>query len=79
MERKRVGTAGIASMGYNAQQAVLEIEFRTDGQVWQYYEVPEDIWYEFRNTVSTDAFYYRHISGKYMERRICSTKQRNSR
>lgn len=76
MKRNRVGTAGITSMGYDAQLAVLEIEFRIDGQVWQYYGVPEDIWYALRSTTFKDSFYYEYISGKYSERLMYAKKSK---
>lgn len=76
MRRNRVGTADIISVGYDAQKAVLEIEFRVDGQVWQYYEVPEDLWYCFRNAAFDDLFYYKNISGKYNEKLIYFKKQK---
>lgn len=42
----------IKSAGYDAQQQMLEIEFANNGQIWQFDNVPEDIWYRFRNSFS---------------------------
>lgn len=39
----------IKSAGYDAQQQMLEIEFANNGQIWQFDNVPEDIWYRFRS------------------------------
>jgi hypothetical protein len=60
----------ITSAGYNAQYAQLEVEFRKDSQVWVYLDVPEEIWYEFKNSASPDRFFCRFIQGCYKERRI---------
>lgn len=34
MERNYIESSMITSMGYDFQQAVLEIEFKSNGQVW---------------------------------------------
>ena len=60
----------IASAGYDAQQAVLEVEFAHDGQVWQYLGVPEDIWYRFKKENGPDGFFHGYIKGCYVEKRI---------
>ena len=41
----------IKSAGYDAQQQMLEIEFANNGQIWQFDNVPEDIWYRFRKLI----------------------------
>ncbi len=76
MRRNRVGTREIASMGYDALSEVLEIEFQRDGQVWQYTEVPEDLWYRLRGVAEIDGFYYRHICGQFKERAVYRGRRR---
>lgn len=68
--RCKFGSMLIASAGYDAQCELLEIEFGHDGQVCQYFEVPEDIWYRFKLEASPELFFHRHIKGCYVERRI---------
>lgn len=70
MSRYRFGTEAIASAGYDAQCALLEIEFVRDGQVWQYLEVPEEIWYRFRCEPTPDSFFHSYIKGHYIEKRV---------
>lgn len=70
MGRYRFGSEAIASAGYDAQCALLEIEFVRDGQVWQYLGVPEEIWYRFRHETRPDFFFHNYIKGNYMEKRI---------
>lgn len=74
MKRSRIGTIVINSMGYDAQCEILEIEFRIDGQVWRYSDVPEHVWYTFRNAFSIDLYYFQDISGRYSEKLIYSKK-----
>lgn len=60
----------IVSAGYNAQCELLEIEFGHDKHVWQYLDVPEDIWYQFKYDTSPDCFFHKFIKGQYTERRM---------
>lgn len=57
--------AGFASVGYDALLKVMELEFQRDGQVWRFYDVPESLWYQFRNAREADVFFSIHIAGKY--------------
>lgn len=43
MNRTPVSSSNLASIGYDAPQRVLEIEFLT-GSVYQYFNVPQDIY-----------------------------------
>ena len=70
MGRYRFGSMAIASAGYDAQCQLLEIEFVQDGQVWQYLEVPEEVWYHFKTGSKPDIFFHNFIKGRYAEQRI---------
>ena len=72
VELTRIKTAmdGIASAGYDALYAILELEFIPDGQVWQFYDVPEQVWYAWRNTESCISFFHTNIAGKYRAKQI---------
>ncbi len=70
MHRCKFGGSAIASAGYDAQCGLLEIEFAYDGQVWQYMEVPEELWYRFKSVPWTDGFFRNFIQGCYDEKRI---------
>jgi len=41
MDRTRVSSSNLASVGYDAQTQTLEIEF-LNGGIYQYYSVPEN-------------------------------------
>ncbi len=70
MHRCRFGGTAIAAAGYDAQCALLEVEFTRSGQVGQYVGVPEETWYRFRSEEGPDLFFHRHIKGYYVEKRI---------
>lgn len=69
MERQYVESSNLLSIGYDASLSILEIEFKTS-QIWQYYDVPESLWYEFENSGSKGKFFWANIRGKYSENRI---------
>ncbi|MBR1930455.1 MAG: KTSC domain-containing protein [Lachnospiraceae bacterium] len=70
MFRFKFATMTIASAGYDAQRALLEVEFAQDGQIIRYYEVPEELWYRFKRESSPDIFFHKFIKGCYVEKRI---------
>ena len=43
MERQYVSSSNIASIGYDADNIVLEVEF-LNGSIYQYYDVPQIIY-----------------------------------
>lgn len=44
MKRKAVKSSNIASIGYDGENAILEIEFIHGGAVYQYFEVPRRLY-----------------------------------
>lgn len=70
MKRIKIAVAGITSAGYDALCEVLELEFLSDGQVWQFYDVPEGVWYEWRKTEAAVSFFHTNIAGKYHSKLI---------
>lgn len=48
MDRDPVDSSAIVSIGYDQSSSIVEIEFRSNGQVWQYYDVPEITYNEVR-------------------------------
>ncbi len=61
---------GIGSAGYDAQYQILELEFSDDGQIWQFYDVPEHIWYEWRRVREMRYYYHTKIFGQYKARLV---------
>lgn len=70
MDRKYVDSSMIVSIGYDNANSTLEVEFKSNQQVWQYYDVPEFIWYEFESAASTGKHFLSSIRGHYQEIRI---------
>ncbi len=70
MGRITFGNTIIASAGYNARYALLEIEFSCGGRIVQYMNVPEEIWYRFRCETRPEVFFHRCIKGSYKEKII---------
>ena len=69
MERNYIESKMIASIGYAFESSVLEIEFNS-GAVWQYYDFPESVWYEFENSDSKGKFFHREIKNQYTETQV---------
>lgn len=60
----------IISIGYDTSIAVLEIEFKGNNTVWQYYDVPESIFNEFISSDSQGKYWHANIKGQYTENRV---------
>jgi len=70
MDRDTVGSTMIASIGYEPSSGTVEAEFRSNGQIWQYYDVPETTYYELRAASSLGRAFNAMIKGKFREARI---------
>ena len=70
MIRTKTMIPGISSAGYDALCAILELEFLPNGEVWQFYDVPEYIWYEWRQTKEAAVYFHTHIVGRYEARHM---------
>jgi hypothetical protein len=70
MERKDVDSSMITSVGYDFDNSVLEIEFKSNGQVWRYVDVPESVWHEFDGSSSKGKFFLQNIKKQYAETQI---------
>ncbi|MBK8983158.1 MAG: KTSC domain-containing protein [Ignavibacteria bacterium] len=69
MNRESVQSSMIASLGYDANISTLEVEFNS-GAVWQYYDVPESIYYDLMNSGSQGKFFHSNIKGQYNEAQV---------
>lgn len=68
MERVYVDSSMIVSIGY--KDSILEIEFKSNGQVWQYFDVPEHVYLEMISSDSQGKYFHRNIKGQYSEARV---------
>ena len=67
MRRLRLDSAAIASAGYDADTAVLELEFAS-GDVYRYFAVPPSVFAALIDDDSPGAYFNTHISDRYPTR-----------
>jgi len=64
IKRSRVKSSAISSIGYNAEKKILEIEYFS-GEVYDYLNVPEDIFNELMQAESKGTFANTRIKDHY--------------
>ena len=69
VERTPVDSSNIASVGYCANDNVLEVEFHSGG-LYEYYEVPLAIYEGLMAADSKGSYFYQEIRGSYRYARI---------
>jgi len=69
MERKKVNSSLIRSVGYEPSSQMLEIEL-SDGSVWQYSKVPSEVHRRLMAAPSMVSFYRDQIEEEYSRRRL---------
>ncbi len=67
--RKPVTSSNLASIGYDAQEKTLEIEF-VYGGTYQYPDVPPRIYTELLNAPSVGAYFHQHIRKQYPAKKV---------
>ena len=63
MDRISVSSSNVISVGYDGDSMTLEIEFNNG--IYQYYDVPEDIFQELINASSIGSFIHQNIKNNY--------------
>jgi hypothetical protein len=69
MERKRVGSGSIRSVGYDERSRTLEVEF-TSGSIVQYANVPTEVHRRFLAAPTLASFFRDNIEEEYTARRL---------
>ena len=69
MERKKVSSSNLRSVGYDASAQLLEVEL-SDGSIWQYSKVPTEVHRRLMAAQSMVSYYRDNIEGDYSRRRI---------
>jgi hypothetical protein len=64
MHKAPVQSKSIKSIGYDAQTSTLEIEFH-NGNVYQYFDVPQAVHVEMMQAASLGQFFIGQIKGNY--------------
>jgi len=69
MERKRVNSTRLRSVGYDEKMRMLEIEM-SNGQVFQYSGVYPEVYRRFMAAPNPTAFFDDKIAEEYSSRRV---------
>jgi len=69
MERKKVSSSNLRSVGYDVSAQILEVEL-SDGSIWQYSKVPGEVHRRFMAAQSMVSYYRDNIEEDYSRRRI---------
>jgi hypothetical protein len=69
MNRIPISSSDIASIGYDVQSKTLEVEFLR-GQIYQYFNVPENIYGEFVKATSHGTYFHKHIKNNFSYKRV---------
>lgn len=72
--RNSVVSSNVKSIGYSYERKVLEIEFNNE-QVYQYSEVPVEIFNALSESDSKGAFIAKNIKGKFEFRALVPKEQ----
>jgi non-canonical purine NTP pyrophosphatase (RdgB/HAM1 family) len=69
MQRLPVDSSDVVSIGYDAAEQILEIEFR-EGRTYRYFEVPQTTYDHFLKADSYGNYFNAHINRYYRYRRV---------
>ncbi len=60
----------MTSVGYDAEQRILEIQFKSGGAIRQFYDVPQEVFDDLMASDSQGDFFNMAIHGKFEEKRV---------
>jgi hypothetical protein len=69
MERKKVSSSHIRSVGYDAGSKTLEVEL-TDGSIWEYTSVSSEVHRRLLAAPSIISYYRDNIEEAFSRRRV---------
>ena len=69
MERKRVKSSNLRSIGYDSELGILEVEFHETG-VYRYADVPSDIYERLMLVMSKGRYFNEHIRDQFRAERV---------
>jgi len=64
MDRQRVSSSNVRSIGYDATSSTLEVEFNSGG-VYRYSDVPEAVYAALMRASSKGSYLNDHIKDRY--------------
>lgn len=62
MEREKVSSSLVRSVGYDPDAQLLEVEL-TDGKIYQYQDVPEQTYQGLMEAASYGRYFNQHVRG----------------
>jgi hypothetical protein len=65
MKRKSVTSSVLRSIGYSPTSHTLEVEFVEQKDIYQYHNVPKDIYYNLMTASSLGQYFNNHIKNQY--------------
>jgi hypothetical protein len=68
MERNKVSSSQIRSVGYEAGSQTLEVEM-SDGTIWQYTRVPSEVYRRLMAAPTIASYYRDNIEEEYSRQR----------
>jgi YD repeat-containing protein len=69
MERKKVSSGQIRSVGYDASSQTLEVEM-SDGTIWQYSPVPSEVHRRLMAAPVIATYYRDNVEEDYSRKRV---------
>ena len=69
MERQRVNSSRLRSVGYDEKNQILEVEL-SNGQVWQYSKVSPEVHRRFMAAPNPTSYFDDKIAEEYSSRRV---------
>lgn len=69
MDRKRINSSAIRSVGYDSRNRVLEIEF-SNGGISQYSGVAEEVYRRLMNSPSPGSYFHDNIEESFTPKRV---------
>ena len=57
-------SSNVSKIGYENGTSTLQVEFHNGG-IYEYFDVPENIWEEFKSAESKGQFLSQYIKGQY--------------
>jgi hypothetical protein len=62
-------SSNVARLSYDEKSSTLEVEF-LNGSIYQYYDVPQQVWDAFKNATSKGQFMHQNLKGQYRYARV---------
>lgn len=72
----RFATDYIENASYYPMRMLLEIQFTGDESTYQYFDVPEEVWYRMKNAYPMDLYFNTQIATQYKNKCV---QRRNGR